>query len=143
MIAACSPKIDTANLSDEDKETKLVKIDNLSIKKNSSLKSIVKINNIQFKVLSEKITTSSKLLNLKTSNIGSVSGSFIVFSDIKPMPNELELTFNNDAQQIAHKTWKFTANRGIDFLTLYKQLQQRFTKVEMSINYGNNKLEEN
>ncbi|NRA60122.1 MAG: hypothetical protein HRU25_04270 [Psychrobium sp.] len=142
LLTACnSPTTDILELSkasaNERSSTILAKP-----KKTSLLNTVVNVNNTQFKVLSKQLTTSSKLFNLKTSSVGSVSGSFIVFSTVKPIPDKLGLNFNDDAQQIAHKTWRFTANRGEDFLLLYKQLQQNFSKVEMTINYGNNTLDE-
>lgn len=108
----------------------------------SQEKRILTINDQQFKFKGNKLTTSSKLQNLRTSQLGSVSGSFVIFSKERPSPYILGLTFNDDAKLIAPNTWRFTANRGTDFLTLYKQLKAKYKKVEMSIRYGSSNKEE-
>lgn len=106
------------------------------------LNSIIVINNVKYRSLSNTITTSSKLLNMETSQKGSITGSFIVISENKPVPHRLALNFNDDAVKIADKTWRFTANKGTNFLTLYKKLSQKFTHVEISIKYGGSGAEE-
>ena len=106
------------------------------------LNEIVTINGKRFKSLSETLTTSSKLMNVNNSSIGRITGSFIVSSKTKPTPSLLGLSFNNDAQPIAHNTWRFTVNKGEDFLTLDKDLRHIFSKVEMSIKYGDNDVAE-
>jgi len=106
------------------------------------LNSIVVINGVKYRSLSNTITTSSKLLNLETFKKGSITGSFIVISEYKPIPHKLALKFNDDAIKIAAKTWKFTANKGIDFLTLYQDLSKEYTHVEISIKYGGSSAEE-
>ena len=104
--------------------------------KTSYLNDIVDINGRKFKSLDESLTTSSKLLDVKNSSVGRITGSFIVASKTKPVPHLLGLTFNDDARQVAQDTWRFTANRGENFLLLDRGLKQIFKKVEMVIQYG-------
>mgnify|MGYP006143927407 CR=1 FL=1 len=79
---------------------------------------------------------------LTNKRAGRITGSFIVASNTKPVPHLLGLNFNDDARQVAKDTWRFTDNRGDDFLLLDKQLKTIFSKVELTIQYGNIDAEE-
>lgn len=97
---------------------------------------LLTINNQKFEFNGKKLTTSSKIRSIRTSQIGSISGSFIILSKERPTPAVLGLPINDDASLVSPNTWRFTANRGTDFLALYKQLESKYKKVEMSIKYG-------
>ncbi|MGB0898492.1 MAG: hypothetical protein ACPGSN_04500 [Psychrobium sp.] len=126
----------------KDKETPIPEIQLKKAYKDTYLNQIVNINGKKFKSLNNKITTGTKLLDIQNSSIGRITGSFIVASNTKPIPHLLGLNFNDDARQVANNTWRFTANRGDDFLLLDKQLKTIFSKVELTIQYGNIDAEE-
>lgn len=133
-------KLETQSLKDKEKPVSEVLLK--KVHKNAYLDQIVNINGKQFKSLNNKITTGTKLLDIQNSSIGRITGSFIVASNTKPIPHLLGLNFNDDARQVAKDTWRFTANRGDDFLLLNKQLKTIFSKVELTIQYGNIDAEE-